>query len=314
MIKGIKDFFTLKDLEEKFCKIIKKEERERERLDAELDTLKWKNNNLIHNLRYIFENLPATEPLRKLYPELPDFMGDYLTLAERYRSIGREDLAMIYESAVLKALGVPTTDDIPEQIDKKKIYEDFDKLYQKFSNHKQQKENKMKVRVKEEFLYLHDFSAKLKKFTPGIYEGEKLNPDNLIAINGVLLTPDVIRLNDKVFEIIEDWKPNPYHESDYLVYCEPSNGRTRWALMLTKKERALRKLQQIADHLNSLSPTDGTKYCIKHLSMLEVWCYGMMSKEYSPGEIYFYNMSTRRLESIISWMNNGDGISMDDLL
>jgi hypothetical protein len=233
-------------------------------------------------------------------------------------SMDREDLAKPYAALMLKTLDVPTVDDVLEQIDKKKIYEDFDKLYQKFSNHKQTKENKMKVRVKKDFLYLHDFSAKLKKFTLGIYEGEKLSPDNLIAINGVLLTPDVIRLNSDIFEIIEDWKPDPFHHDFNLCYISSKHydsfGSRQWVDYLSKQERALRKLRQIADHLNRLQLTDGPKYCIKHLSMLEGWRYEIMSKDYHPGEIYFYNMSNGRLMQIISLMDNGDGIGMNDLL
>jgi len=370
---------------------VTKAERERERREAELDTLKWKNKNYIHNLRYTLENLPATKPLLEWFPGLPDFTGDYFILADRFRSIGREDLAVHYESAVLKAIGVPTVDELkykvcvncqclencswrisfsnefevpcwrteyqPIQINKenkmkeeeqRRIYMygciDYCRKHCLLKNNcdfldiiflcgdsprfscqhydhylsLKTKENKMKVRVKNEFLYLHDFSAKLKKFTLGIYEGEKLNPDNLIAINGILLTPDTIRLNSDVFEIIEDWKPNPCHTDIFKKYASDINnyrgGYHPWVEYLTKQERALRKLRQIADHFNSLSPTDGTKYCIKQLSTLEGWRYEIIYKDYRPGDIYFNNMSESSLKSVISLMNNGDGISMNDLL
>ncbi|MFA5014319.1 MAG: hypothetical protein WC549_02085 [Actinomycetota bacterium] len=168
------------------------------------------------------------------------------------------------------------------------------------------KETKMKVRVKKDLVIVDPNFAFVthRELKAGVYDFDY----ERAVVSGIILPRDFVN-NSEFFEIIEDaWKPNPYRLPGYL------NAKG----LFTKKELALRKLRQIADHLNEGWKPDwensNTSKCYIYYDWgNRMWGYGS-DLTWQSQNIYFKEMNDEILAQIIIWMNNGDGVCMNDLL
>lgn len=173
----------------------------------------------------------------------------------------------------------------------------------------------MKIKVKENLVVFDEKNKKQVELKAGTYDYS----NNLVG--GVCLTKEFVE-NSSLFEVIEDWKPNPNHEDICLNYAKNTvyifttiQNKQGW---LTKEECALRKLKQIANHLNgdwkpNWRNEEEKKWYVYFGYSIQGWFSGYVTTSDS-GRIHFKEMNGKTLNQILSWMNNGDGVCMNDLL
>lgn len=177
-----------------------------------------------------------------------------------------------------------------------------------FVNNK--KESNMKIKVKENLVVFDEKNKKQVELKAGTYDYS----NNLVG--GVCLTKEFIK-NSSLFEIIEDWKPDPKSISPGLRYTDAFGIHSR--IELSKKEAALRKLKQIANYLNGdWEANFGFDSGPKHFLFYDQ-SVGDFKSDYRVqynifGGVFFKEMTPEIHCKILDWMNNGDGVCMNDLL
>jgi len=172
------------------------------------------------------------------------------------------------------------------------------------------KEKTMKVRVKENLIVFDVRNQKQAELKAGTYDYS----NDLIC--GVCLSKEFVK-NSGFFEIIEDWKPDGFCENERKSY-HPGKG---YCKILSKKERALRKLRQIAEHVNgdwdkkeAFKNRDNI-WCVCYNHTANDWNTSLSGRLADTGVIYFKGDHSKEIFSkILSYMNNGDGVCMNDLL
>lgn len=185
----------------------------------------------------------------------------------------------------------------------------------------------MKIRVKEKYELASRYGVSVN-VEPGEYDAERL----LESMNNARFYGNFEPLsmnffkNFKEFEIIEDWKPNPLDGNPWLTYDgfrRTSGGAVDYSVVLSKKERAFRKLKQIAKHLNGVRGVDWNnerqyKYYLIYIPISKEWSFSRDETKNNLGVIFTFSATsltqTEVVPIITKWMNNGDGVCMDDLL
>ena len=175
--------------------------------------------------------------------------------------------------------------------------------------------NKKRIKVKQDYLLMESACISVIIKT-GVYDYQQMKEEverTLLKLNYPFLSSfEGIINNDLLnFEVINpEWRPDPFHKNTLLAYHAQ--------IKLTQREKALRKLKQIADFLNG---DKKPRWEGGHDDNFElVFNYNNNSwRLVSAGAnrsaaIYFSSRENDTLEAIKLYMDNGDGVYMSHLL
>ena len=258
---------------------------------------------------------------------------DFATAKEQYEKINEEIKAPFRETFEELVKKFPS--------DFETIYSDlkftinadlsnFKNILEKFNE-----EKTMKVRVKKDFCVMHNGIItqipkgdilELRRGLILIIPSAAKTPNILVDTDPIDITK-FVKDNNEFLEIIEDWKPIPLGSGCYKEYYDPGvEKRLRedpmFCYHLSKKEKALRKLRQIEDYLNgdwnekeSFNRGDFYGELVYHCNT-KAWGLSINRGFKNAGTVCFRNTDnpSKTVDTIISYMNNGDGVCMNDLL
>jgi len=173
------------------------------------------------------------------------------------------------------------------------------------------KEKTMKVRAKKDVVIIVDSAHLLNFPKDGLTEMSFIQQ----CIGNKEIFLEVANSFPGLFEIIEDWKPDGFCENERKSY-HPGKG---YCKILSKKERALRKLRQIANYLNGdwkpeFKSGQFENDFLYYDHDLCKWSWDSTLCPESVGSVFFKDLNSQATKKIIDLMNNGDGVCMNDLL